>query len=92
MKIFVHDPCGAVRKFLWALYPRVDHRVYMFSFSLKFARMTTPVVCEGYCLPMLSATFPSSDFLTFCLFGCKVASGCFKLRFSVDPEIQNLLL
>ena len=41
---------------------------------------------------MLSATFPSSDFLTFCLFGCKVASGCFKLRFSIDPEIQNLLL
>ena len=64
----------------------------MFSFSLKFARMATPVVCEGYCLPMLSATFPSSDFLTFCLFGCKVASGCFKLRFSIDPEIQNLLL
>ena len=64
----------------------------MFSFLLKVTRIAAPVVCEEYCLPTFSATFPSSDFVTFCLFGCKVTSCCFKLLFSLNPEIQMLLL
>lgn len=95
MNFLVHDSHGAMWKFLWALYPRVellDHKAYRFYSSLNSARMALLATHEGCPLLTFPSAFTLSDLVIFaCSLGGKVASHCcFNLHFSVNAEIQNL--